>query len=132
MGKESRDEEKVREMTTTDSATGPLVPGPVQSKDGDRFAAWLADTNWGKLFPEGRNLYYEGEHPDKFAEAIRDEFGFDPSADPLWGKHVESDDGPGFILYGFHCPAEMIDVVYSTYGSHRFPGRVRILHEDRN
>lgn len=117
-------------MTSTDSATSPHLPGPVLPKDGDRFAAWLADVNWAKLFPEGRDLYYEGDHPDKFAEAIREEFGFDPSADPLWGKRVKGDDDrPGFTSYGFHCPAEQIDVIYSSYGSHRFPGRVRMLHE---
>ena len=53
-------------MTITDSAAT-LIPGPVQPRDGDRFAAWLADINWAKLFPEGRDLYYEGEHPEKFA-----------------------------------------------------------------
>lgn len=116
-------------MTLTSSATSPLVPGPVLPKDGDRFAAWLADVNWAKLYPEGRDLYYEGEHSDKFAEAIRVEFGFDPSGDPLWGKRVGSNDGrPGFTSYGFHCPAENIDAIYAMYGSRRFPGRVLILH----
>ena len=69
-------------MTVTGLAAT-LVPGPVQPRDGDRFAAWLADINWAKLFPEGRNLYYEGEHPEEFAEAVREEFGFDPSGDPF-------------------------------------------------
>jgi len=120
-------------MTVGDSAAGSPAPGPVLPKDGDRFAAWLADANWGKLYPEGRDLYYEGEHPDEFAAAIREEFGFDPSADPLWGKPAEDHDGePGFTPYGFHCPAEKIDAVYSTYANHRFPGQVRILHEDRH
>ena len=112
----------------TDSATSHLMPGPVLPKDADRFAAWLADLTWAKLFPEGRDLYYEGECPDKFTEAIREEFGFDPSADPLWGKWVEGDHGePGFISYGFHCPAKHIDAIYAMHGSHRFPGRVRVL-----
>lgn len=120
-------------MTLNDSAASSRGPGPVQPKDGDRFAAWLADINWGKVYPEGRDLYYEGEHPDDFAMAIRGEFGFDPAADPLWGKRVEGHGGkPGFTSYGFHCPAEKIDAVYSTYGSHRFPGLVRMLHGHRN
>jgi hypothetical protein len=115
-------------MILTDSATSHLMPGPVLSRDGDRFAAWLADLTWAKLFPEGRDLYYDGECPDKFTEVIREEFGFDPSADPLWGKWVEGDHGePGFISYGFHCPAEHIDAIYAMHGSHRFPGRVLIL-----
>jgi hypothetical protein len=117
-------------MTRTDSTTSPHMPGPVQPRDGDRFAAWLADLTWAKLFPEGRDLYYEGEHPDEFAVAIREQFGFDPSADPLWGKRVEGDDrGPGYTSYRFHCPAKYIDAIYAMYGSHRFPGRVRMLHD---
>ena len=34
-------------MTVTDPAAT-LVPGLVLPKDGDRFAAWLADINWAK------------------------------------------------------------------------------------
>jgi len=117
-------------MTPTGSTTGPPVPGPVRPRDGDRFAAWLADLTWAQLYPEGRDLFYEGEHPDEFARVIREEFGFDPSADPMWGKRVEGDGGgPGFTSYGFHCPAEHIDGVHAVYGDHRFPGRVLILHE---
>ena len=120
-------------MTLNDTTASSAGPGPVRPRDGDRFAAWLADINWGKLYPEGRDLYYEGEHPDKFAEAIREEFDFDPSADPLWGKRTDGDDGgPGFTLYGFHCPAHHLDGIYSTYASRRFPGQLRILHEDRH
>ena len=119
-------------MLSETAASSP-GPGQVLPKDGDRFAAWLADSNWGKLYPEGRDLYYEGEHPDEFATAVAEEFGFDPSADPQWGKRVEGHGGePGFVSYGFHCPADKIDAVYSTYADHRFPGQVRILHEDRH
>ena len=115
-------------MTVTDSAAT-RIPGPVQPRDGDRFAAWLADLTWGKLFPEGRDLYYEGEHPEEFAEAVREEFGFDPAADPLWGRRIEGSDGqPRSASYGFHCPAEKLDAMYATHGSHRFPGRIRILN----
>jgi hypothetical protein len=115
-------------MTVTDSAAA-LIPGPVQPKDGDRFAAWLADINWAKLFPEGRDLSYAGGHPEEFAEAIREEFGFDPSADPLWGKRIEGGDGQArSASYGFHCPAEKLDAMYAAHGSHRFPGRLRILN----
>ncbi len=114
-------------MTVTDPAAT-LTSGLVLPKDGDRFAAWLADINWAKLFPEGRDLCYEGEHPGEFAEAIREEFGFDPSADPLWGKQIEGGDGQaGFASYGFHCPAEKLDAMYARHGSHRFPGKLRVL-----
>jgi hypothetical protein len=62
-------------------------------------------------------------------QAIREEFGFDPSADPLWGKQIEGGDGQaGFTSYGFHCPAEKLDAMYAMHGSHRFPGRLRILN----
>ncbi len=114
-------------MTVTDPAAT-LVPGSVLSKDGDRCAAWLADINWAKLFPEGRDLYYEGERPEEIAEAIREEFGFDPSADPLWGKQIEGGDGQaGFTSYGFHCSAEKLDAMYAMHGSRRLPGRLRVL-----
>ena len=115
-------------MTVSDPAAA-LIPGLVLPKDGDRFAAWLADINWAKLFPEGRDLYYEGEHPGEFAEAIREEFGFDPSADPLWGKQIEGGGRQaGSTSYGFHCPAEKLDGIYDMHGSRRFPGRLRILN----
>ena len=114
-------------MTVIDSAAT-LISRPVLPKDGDRFAAWLADINWAKLFPEGRDLYYEGENPEEFAEAIREEFGLDPSADLLWGKRIEGGDGQaGSTTYGFHCPAEKLDGIYDMHGSRRFPGRLRIL-----
>ena len=112
-------------MTMTNSAATP-TPGPVRPRDGDRFAAWLADVNWAKLFPEGRDLYYEGEQPGQFAEVIREEFGLDPSADPLWGKQIEGE--AGSASYGFHCPAEHLDALYAMHGSHRFPGRLRVLN----
>ncbi len=111
-------------MTVTEPAAA-LMPGPVKPKDGDRCAAWLADITWAKLFPEGRDLYYEGEHPAEFAQAIRDEFGFDPSADPKWGRNA---DGGTAASYGFHCPADRLDGVYGMQGSRRFPGRLRILN----
>ena len=113
-------------MTITDPAVT-LIPGRVQPRDGDRFAAWLADINWARLFPEGRDLYYEGEQPEEFVEAVREEFGFDPSADPLWGKQIDGRDGAA-ASYGFHCPAENLDAMYAAHGSHRFPGRLRILN----
>ncbi len=114
-------------MTVTDPAAT-LIPGPVLPKDGDRCAAWLADINWAKLFPEGRDLYYEGERPEEIAEAIREEFGFDPSADPLWGKQIEGGDGQaGFTSYGFRCSAEKLDAMYAMHGSRRLPGRLRVL-----
>ena len=37
-------------MTLTDSATSHIIPGPVVPRDGDRFAAWLADLTWQSYF----------------------------------------------------------------------------------
>jgi hypothetical protein len=80
---------------------------------------------WSELHPDGRDIYYEGDDPEKFAQEIRAEFGFDPSDDELWG-------GPPIMLglngehwadlfdriYYFHCPPEHLDEIY---GSDRWP-----------
>ncbi len=82
----------------------------------------------GKAIP-GRAGSLLRRRPGEFAEAIREEFGFDPSADPLWEKRTGGDrGGAGSISYGFHCPAEELDGVYDAHGSRRFPGRLRILN----
>ncbi len=52
--------------------------------------------------PEGRHIVYEGVDPAGFVEEIKKEFGFDPSADPEWGK----------LDYFFLCPAEHLDAIY--------------------
>jgi len=117
-------------MILTESGPSSRVLGPVQPRNGDRFAAWLADLTWATLYPAGRDLYYQGEHRDEFTAAIREEFGFDPSADPQWGRQVEADSsGSCLTSYAFHCPARHIDAIYGRYGSHQFPGQVRILHD---
>jgi hypothetical protein len=78
-----------------------------------------------KLFPEGRDLYYEGDDPDGFARQIKAEFGFDPSADPHWGgapvmvgPHGEDLEDPFGRVYLFRCPPEHLDAIYR---SDRFP-----------
>jgi hypothetical protein len=54
--------------------------------------------SWAELFPEGRQIYYEGDDPQAFADEIKTKFGFDPSENnPLW-KY-------GF---SFHCPAHLL------------------------
>lgn len=74
------------------------------------------DTTWRELCPEGRTIFYEGDEPEKFVQEIVAEFGFDPSADDLWGIH---DAGPGhgafaFVSYGFHCPPQHLDAIYGS------------------
>lgn len=75
---------------------------------------------WAELMPHGRNIFYEGEDPQGFVEEIKSEFGFDPSADELWGVfYPETPSGDdSFTSFQFHCPAERLDAVY---GSGRWP-----------
>lgn len=74
---------------------------------------------YSEYWPEGRELYYEGDDPNGFAATIRAEFGFDPVTDPDWGVWVEEDnpDG-GYRYYPFHCPSEHLEAVFC---SGRFP-----------
>jgi hypothetical protein len=71
---------------------------------------------WSEMFPEGRDIFYEGDDPEGFADAMRDQFRFDPSEHPNWEKWIEySPSGPdGFWSFGFRCPAEHLDEVYGS------------------
>lgn len=51
-------------------------------------------TTWRELFPEGRVIFYEGDDPAAFTAAIKAEFGFDPAADPRWGRGIKWGEGP--------------------------------------
>jgi hypothetical protein len=86
-----------------------------------------ADKDW----PEGRTLFYEGNHPEKFVEEIKRKFGFDPSARrgqypsairdgavvfgplPKWGEVVGTGDDAS-ACYAFHCPPEHLEGLYAT------------------
>ncbi|MFG1883777.1 hypothetical protein [Micromonospora sp. NPDC049102] len=72
---------------------------------------------WRNLYPQGRHIFYEGDDPAGFAEEVRAEFGFDPTADPHWGTRIGSEDN-GFDSYSFYCPGDLLD---SIYGVGRFP-----------
>lgn len=66
--------------------------------------------NWRELFPKGRDIYYEGETPKKFAQEIKAKFGFDPSSNnPCWNKQHG---------YNFYCPAKYLDAIY---GNSKYP-----------
>jgi len=68
---------------------------------------------WKDLFPQGRTIYYEGDDPEAFAQQVKTEFGFDPSASPWWGER--NDEGELDVnSYKFHCPAEHLDAIYGT------------------
>jgi hypothetical protein len=50
---------------------------------------------WATLFPEGRYIYYEGDDPIGFIKEIKEKFGFD------------------LLTFGFLCPPEHLDAIYS-------------------
>jgi hypothetical protein len=61
---------------------------------------------WSKMFPNGREIFYEGEKPEAFAKEIKRKFGFDPSKDnPRWNEECG---------YMFLCPAKFLDAIYGT------------------
>lgn len=64
---------------------------------------------WSLIHPKGCWIYYRGDSPAQFAEAIAKEFGFNPAA---------SDDWTTAFGHGFQCPVEHIDAIY---GSGRWP-----------
>lgn len=66
--------------------------------------------SWEQLFPEGRVIYCEEDGDSAiyaFVEAVKEEFGFDPSADPLWDWQALS--GPKF-----RCPPQHLDAIYGS------------------
>lgn len=72
--------------------------------------------SWGEMFPEGRHIFYEGDDPEGFVTEIKARFKFDPSLDPCWGKAMPDMSGePDFVSYSFHCPSDILDLVYTEY-----------------
>jgi hypothetical protein len=80
-----------------------------------RLLPWRLPS-WASLFPEGRDIAYEGDDPAGFASQIRIEFGFDPASDPRWGAHIDTETD-SWDSYWFYCPVEHLDAIY---GSDRF------------
>jgi hypothetical protein len=72
---------------------------------------------WSDLFPEGRDIFYEGNDPVGFVRQIQSEFGFSPASDPRWGERIDGD-GLSFTSHSFYCPSEHLDAIY---GNNRFP-----------
>lgn len=64
---------------------------------------------WREMFPEGREVFYEGKNPGAFALEIKREFGFDPRH----AKTFNQRNG-----YKFLCPARHLDAIY---GSGKYP-----------
>jgi hypothetical protein len=74
---------------------------------------------WAELFPEGRDICYEGDDPEEFVAEIVQRFGFDPSADPRWETPwLGGDSRNGLDPFGrthwFVCPPEHLDAIYGT------------------
>jgi hypothetical protein len=68
---------------------------------------------WDELCPDGAWRFYEGDNPEGFAAEIKETFGFDPSEDPDWDKHVDDGRG-GFPMRGFFVPAGLVGAVYGS------------------
>src|ERR1022692_2151285 len=75
--------------------------------------ARVVDSTWSSLFPEGRDIFYEGDDPAGFVWQIRTEFGFSPAIDPHWAAQIE-DDTCSFVSHRFYCPPEHLDAVYGS------------------
>lgn len=72
---------------------------------------------WAKLFPRGRDIFYEGDDPDGFAEEIAATFGFDPRSDHRWWDVIPVDGSDEFRADPypqFYCPAEHLDAIYGN------------------
>ena len=70
-------------------------------------------TTWAELFPNGRDIFYEGNEPDEFAAEIAAKYGFDPRTDRRWWEVVEDGEEP-FVSYRFRCPARLLDEIYGN------------------
>lgn len=67
---------------------------------------------WAELFPNGRDIFYEGDDPDGFAEEIAVKYGFDPRTDRRWWDVIDGEEP--FVAYQFHCPAHLLDAIYGN------------------
>jgi hypothetical protein len=69
--------------------------------------AWAED-----YWPDGRQIFYEGNKPEIFAATIKDEFGLDVTTDASWAQVIDDDEGRSFMSRGFHCPVELLGNIY--------------------
>jgi hypothetical protein len=88
-------------------------PGYVGSMSGNviplrnRRTSCTTGTTWRDHYPEGRDIFYEGNDPVAFAEQVKVEFGFDPrEAQPvhaIWQPHEPYDGWNDQCGWRFHC-----------------------------
>lgn len=78
-----------------------------------------SSTTWADLFPDGRDIFYEGDDPDEFAAEIAAKYGFDPRTDMRWWDVIDGGDGmEPFVSHRFRCPAHLLDAIY---GNDKYP-----------
>ena len=80
-----------------------------------------------RSWENGRNLFYEGDDPDGFAEAVKTKTGFDPRTSPPLpdeffichpgsgcgcGKWAEDSHHRPFAGYPFYCPDRFAEAVH--------------------
>jgi hypothetical protein len=71
--------------------------------------AWAED-----YWPDGRDIYYEGDEPEAFAATVKDEFGLDVTSDPAWAEMIDDGEGGSFMSCRFRCPSDLLgDIYYS-------------------
>jgi hypothetical protein len=75
----------------------------------DRMSKRLDELNEPKLWTQ---IGYGGFDQQGFAEQVRAEFGFDPSADPLWGVDCP---GRGGHSYRFTCPPGILNAIRARW-----------------
>ncbi len=97
--------------------SAPKVGRELAADQAPACSAVTRDRTWANLFPDGRDIFYEGDDPVGFVRQIQAEFDFSPALDPRWDEQIE-DDTDSFTSYCFHCPVEHLDAIYA---SDRFP-----------
>lgn len=62
--------------------------------------------SWSEMFPNGRDVFYDGDNPKEFVKEMKEKFGFDPSENNnKWNKKSG---------YQFFCPAANMENVYGS------------------
>jgi hypothetical protein len=61
--------------------------------------------NRDEYFPEGRDVFYEGDDPAGFAVEMRELYGIDVTASGDWSE----EDG-----WGFEIPAGLVEEIYGS------------------
>lgn len=63
---------------------------------------------WSDLFPNGRDIFYEGDNPRAFMREMRD----------VYGLHINKNKKSWRRSKMFFCPADLLDKIY---GNGKYP-----------